>query len=107
MCGEIIEKYREVENVEIINQKNKGLNATNNVALKRARDKYIMRLDADDYLELSAVAIMAAILETDPELGLVFPDYYYVDADGNITGQERRHHFDDEVSLYDAPAPMN
>lgn len=101
---EIIEKYRSVENIEIIYQKNKGLNATNNVALKIARGKYIMRLDADDYLELSAVAIMTAILEADPELGLVFPDYYYVDANGNVTGQERRHHFDDEVSLYDQPA---
>jgi len=85
-------------------QKNKGLNATNNVAIDLAQGKYIMRLDADDFLENSAVGVMVALLEADDSLGLVFPDYYYVDVDGKVTGQERRHHFDDEVTLYDQPA---
>lgn len=101
---EIIEKYRENDKVRIIYQQNKGLNATNNVAIAEACGKYIVRLDADDYLEPSALGMMVTLLEADPELGLVFPDYYYVDEDGNVTGQERRHHFDDEVTLYDQPA---
>ncbi len=41
---------------------------------------------------------MYNVLESDPELGLVFPDYYYVDIDGNRTGEERRHNLDKEVS---------
>ena len=101
---EIIHTYAGLENVRTVFQKNKGLNATNNVAIELAQGKYIMRLDADDFLEPSAVAIMVALLEADDSLGLVFPDYYYVDAQGNVTGQERRHHFDDEVTLYDQPA---
>ncbi len=101
---EIIKKYEGLESIRTVFQKNKGLNATNNVAIELAKGKYIMRLDADDFLEPSAVAIMVALLEADDSLGLVFPDYYYVDADGKITGQERRHHFDDEVTLYDQPA---
>ena len=101
---EVIKKYEDLENVRTVFQKNKGLNATNNVAIDLAQGKYIMRLDADDFLEPSAVAIMVALLEADDSLGLVFPDYYYVDAAGKITGQERRHHFDDEVTLYDQPA---
>lgn len=101
---QIIDQYSTDERVRIIYQKNKGLNPTNNVAIQAAKGKYIMRLDADDFLEPPAIAIMSALLEADPELGLVFPDYYYVATDGNRTGQERRHHFDDEVTLFDQPA---
>lgn len=100
----IIEEYREHEKVTIIYQQNKGLNITNNVAMRVAKGKYLMRLDADDYLVPEALEKMTALLEADDNLGLVFPDYYYVDADGNITGEERRHNFEKEVSLYDQPA---
>lgn len=101
---EIIEKYRSHEHVSIIFQQNKGLNITNNVAMRAASGKYLMRLDADDFLEVKALEKMSQALENDDELGLVFPDYYYVDADGNRTGIEQRHNFEKEVSLYDQPA---
>lgn len=101
---QIIETYRENPKVTIIYQQNKGLNITNNVAMRVAQGKYLMRLDADDYLVPEALEKMVALLEADEELGLVFPDYYYVDAEGNITGEERRHNFEKEVSLYDQPA---
>ncbi|PTM05442.1 MAG: hypothetical protein DA405_03855 [Bacteroidetes bacterium] len=101
---EIIEQYRPLEGVTIIYQQNKGLNITNNVAMRVAKGKYLMRLDADDYLVPEALEKMTALLEANKELGLVFPDYYYVDATGNITGEERRHNFEKEVSLYDQPA---
>lgn len=101
---DIIEKYREDDRVTIIYQQNKGLNITNNVAMRVAKGKYLMRLDADDYLVDTALEKMSQALEADDELGLVFPDYYYVDAEGNKTGQEKRHNFDKEVSLYDQPA---
>lgn len=100
----IIEEYRELPFVTIIYQKNKGLNITNNVAMRVAKGKYLMRLDADDYLVPNALEKLVAPLEAADDLGLVFPDYYYVDAEGNMTGEERRHNFEKEVSLYDQPA---
>lgn len=100
----IIEDYRHQQGITIIYQQNKGLNITNNVAMRVAKGKYLMRLDADDYLVPEALAQMVAPLEEDDALGLVFPDYYYVDAQGAITGEERRHNFEKEVSLYDQPA---
>lgn len=100
----IIESYRENDKVTIIYQQNKGLNITNNVAMRVAKGKYLMRLDADDFLTETALEDMSSLLEGNEELGLVFPDYYYVDADGNVTGEERRHNFEEEVSLYDQPA---
>lgn len=101
---DILEKYREEEKVTIIYQQNKGLNITNNVAMRVAKGKYLMRLDADDFLHPLALEKMVAPLEADPNLGLVFPDYYYADAEGEIIAEERRHNFEKEVSLYDQPA---
>jgi glycosyltransferase involved in cell wall biosynthesis len=100
----IIEEYRDHPKITIIYQQNKGLNITNNIAMRAASGTYLMRLDADDYLEPSALETMSAILDADLSLGLVFPDYYYVDIDGIRTGEERRHNFEKEVSLYDQPA---
>lgn len=100
----LIETYRHLPKVQIIYQQNKGLNVTNNIAMRAASGKYLMRLDADDYLHPEALQAMTRVLEADELLGLVFPDYYYVDAEGNTTGEERRHNFEKEVSLYDQPA---
>ncbi len=101
---EIIESYRDHPQVSIIYQQNKGLNVTNNIAMRASHGKYLIRLDADDYLTSDALETMCAVLENDASLGLVFPDYYYVDVHGHITGEEKRHDFDSEVSLYDQPA---
>jgi CMP-N-acetylneuraminic acid synthetase len=101
---EIIGQYRNDERFTIIFQQNKGLNVSNNIAMRAANGKYIVRLDADDFLESWALKEMVDVLEQDPTLGLVFPDYYYVNELGERTGEERRHNFDKEVSLYDQPA---
>lgn len=100
----IIETYRNHPQIKIVFQNNKGLNASNNVALHLAQGKYLIRLDADDIFEPAALGVMSSILEGEPELGLVFPDYYYIDQFGNRIGSHRRHLFDDEVTLYDQPA---
>lgn len=101
---EIIETYRNSDRFTIIYQQNKGLNISNNVAMRAANGKYLMRLDADDYLTPNAVEEMVMTLEADNELGLVFPDYYYVNEQGAQIGVEHRHNFNKEVSLYDQPA---
>lgn len=101
---DIIRRYERNPQVRIFFQENKGLNATNNIAVAAARGQYVMRLDADDYLDPNALLVMSSILEGNLEVAMVFPDYYYVDNLGNITGQERRHNFDQDVTLLDQPA---
>jgi glycosyltransferase involved in cell wall biosynthesis len=101
---EIIEQYESNENTKIIYQKNKGLNITNNIALRASQGKYIMRLDADDFLDENALLVMTNAFISDPELGLVFPDYFLIDADGNILHVEKRNSFELEVKLLDKPA---
>lgn len=101
---EIIKKYEAREGIFVVFQQNRGLNATNNVALKLARGKYLMRLDADDFLDPHALDVMVSTLERQPETALVFPDYYLVDEQGDVLEQVRRHDFANDVSLYDQPA---
>lgn len=100
----VISQYEGTPKVRTIFQENIGLNRSNNLALKASRGRYIMRLDADDYLDRQALLVLSNVLEENEHVGLVFPDYYYIDADGNVTGQERRHDFEAEVSLLDQPA---
>jgi len=100
----IINKISDLKNVNIIQQNNKGLNTTNNIALKLSRGKYIMRLDADDYLSSDAVGTMVNILEKDPRLAMIFPDYFEIDESSNVIRQVQRHDFDNDVTLYDQPA---
>jgi CMP-N-acetylneuraminic acid synthetase len=101
---EVIESYSNENKVKIIYQKNKGLNVTNNIAMRSAKGKYIMRLDADDYLDQNALLVLSNALEKDPELGLVFPDYFLVDENDHVLGIEKRHHFEKDVKLFDQPA---
>lgn len=100
---EIIERYADHPKVITIFQHNQGLNVTNNIALRAAHGTYIMRLDADDYLDENALQVMSGVLERNPDIGLVFPDYYHVDEAGNVFEIVRRHNFDD-VTLLDQPA---
>ncbi len=102
--GKIIEQYAQHPKIKVIFQKNKGLNVTNNIALRVARGKYIMRLDADDFLDHNALLVMSNLLEKDPELGLVFPDYYITDEEGHPQTIHKRHDFDKDVSLLDQAA---
>ena len=100
----IISQYIERQNIRVIFQENKGLTATNNIAVRAAQGKYIMRLDADDYLDTNALLVLVNAIEKSDQLALVFPDYYYINADGEVTGQERRLDFQQEVTLLDQPA---
>jgi len=100
---EIIDKYSNYKNIKVIYQQNKGLTVTNNIALRASSGKFIMRLDADDWLDKNALKILVNVLEYQENVGLVFPDYYKVDVAGEILQCIRRHNFD-EVGLYDQPA---
>ena len=100
---EIINQYKK-ENIFSVFQKNRGLNASNNVALKMSRGKYIIRLDADDYFSPQAIEIMVSELERNSECALVFPDYYHINEDGKIIEEIKRHNFEKDVTLLDQPA---
>lgn len=82
----------------------RGLQACANEALRRARGKYVMRLDADDWLDESALLVMVDVMERRPSVALVSPNYVYVDSQGRPLGVERRKAVGREARLLDLPA---
>mgnify|MGYP003306991326 CR=1 FL=1 len=77
--------------------------ASCNTALRVARGKYILRLDADDWLDRNAIEIMHLKIEKNKDVELLFSDYYEVDENGKVLHTIRRHDFR-RVKLYDQPA---
>jgi len=99
----IINKYSQDDRVSVIFQNRKGLLACNNLAIKISKGKYIIRLDADDWLALDALKILYDELEKNKKAGLVFPDYYEVDENDQVLRKIVRHNFK-KVTLFDQPA---
>lgn len=102
--SEILKKYMDRPGITIVEQERKGLNVSNNIALRLSRGDYIIRLDADDYFDENALLVLSNILDTHPEVGLVYPDYYRVDESGEIVDMERRKKIGEEADLLDLPA---
>ena len=100
---EIIAQYENHPKISVIFQKQKGLNISNNVAIRLARGEYIIRLDADDWLEKNALNILSKYLDKNKDRVLVFPDYYEVNDEGLIFKRIKRHNFN-KVTLLDQPA---
>jgi spore coat polysaccharide biosynthesis protein SpsF (cytidylyltransferase family) len=83
------------------NDSNKGLSSSSNLALKKARGKYIMRLDADDYFVsvLAPSRILKEIQER--ELEALYPNNYFGSLNVIQKGSEH-HHVGGSLFLKDA-----
>ena len=101
---DIIAKYESHPKIMTVNQKNRGLTITSNIALRLSSGEYFMRLDGDDYLDENAFLVMASFLDKHPEIGLVYPDYYLINENGNVISLERRERITDgENPVLDIP----
>ena len=81
-----------------------GLRACANAALELATGDYVLRLDADDYLDENALLVLASYLDTHAEIGLVYSNWTWIDEDGHVIGQERRKRLWEEAKVPDLPA---
>ncbi len=46
----IIEKYKRSKKIKILNQKNYGLSSARNLGIKSSKTKFLLMLDADDWI---------------------------------------------------------
>ncbi|MGY6587782.1 MAG: glycosyltransferase family 2 protein [Wenzhouxiangella sp.] len=81
-----------------------GLRHCANKALEMARGEYIIRLDADDYFDESALLILSRYLDEHSNVGLVYPNWIYVTEFGDVIGVEQRKKVNDEAEVLDLPA---
>lgn len=95
---------REDDRIKVFhNESPQGLQRIANRALELAQGRYIVRLDADDWFDESALLVLVAKMETDDKLGLVFGNYYYTAPDGRVLGMERRRKLGDEDASGNVP----
>lgn len=105
--GRVAASYadREPQRVRVFrNEEAQGLPVCSNLAFDQARGEYVLRLDADDYLDESALLVLASYLDLHPDVALVYPNYTYIDEHGRLLGIEQRKKVGTEVELLDLPA---
>lgn len=102
--AKILKEYKNNPKVRIItNKKNIGFVRSANKAIKLAKGDYILRLDGDDYLDENSLMILANILDRHPEIGLVYPDFFHINEEGDIIDYFRKKKLGKEIELLDLP----
>ena len=81
---EIIEKYRNQDNrIIVINKENGGVSSARNRGIEKASGKYIIFIDADDYIENNMFEVLADDLFKN-NVDMSMCGYRNVDINGNI-----------------------
>ena len=84
---EIIESYgKTIKSVYL--KENIGLAAARNIGIKTAKGRYVMFLDADDYLNRDIIYIESVFLKLNPKWDAVACDYYIIDDKEEVTGRK-------------------
>ncbi len=99
----LLKKFKKNKKIKIISQTNKGLNRTNNIALRLSETDYIVRLDPDDYLDENFLNVTISYLEKNKKIDLVYPDYYTIDKNNKIINLIRYSDSKFSESLNDLP----
>ncbi len=102
--AEVAARYAHYPNISFFRQENQGLIRTANQAIEKAQGKYIMRLDADDYLDENALLLMVQMMKTQPDLALVYPDYFVVNEENVILEHVHHNRITEASQVLDLPA---
>ena len=73
--------------VRLISQVNLGLAGARNTGIRESQGEYLAFLDADDLWESTKLAKQVRVLDSHPEVGLVYTWISYIDEKGKSTGR--------------------
>jgi len=103
--AEVLREFEDHLKIKLITHKeNRGLVRSCHEAIEASTGEYIIRLDADDYFDENALLVLSNILDSHPEVGLVYPDYFLVSEEGRVLDHVRLPKLEEEVKLLDLPA---
>lgn len=73
--GELIDRYKDHADVQVIHQKNQGIGAARNTGIFHARGRYLMFIDCDDTVRPDIVEnLMSCALRTDSDIAMCAHD---------------------------------
>ncbi len=78
----VLENYQDEIRVFILKE-NLGLAGARNFGVQKAKGRYIVFLDADDYIHHDMLMVQKLFLEMNNSIDAVSTDYYHVDDRGN------------------------
>jgi len=96
----LLNEYVSDDRVNLIQLDGVGLPKACNHAIAMAKGEYIIRLDADDYFHEDILLIESNALDQNPEIHLVYCDYFRVDVAGELIDYYRLMS-QDEMKLLD------
>lgn len=79
---DVLQDYK--DNVRLIQQENQGVSTASNVGVRAALAPYVVRIDADDYINKHFLLTLIQFLDWNPELAFVFCDHLVVKETGEI-----------------------
>lgn len=101
--AEILENYKKryPDKIKVLTLPGNGLAKACNAGIRQSCGEYVIRLDADDYFDENILLVEANILDNDPNIHMVYPDYYQINKYGEIIDSYRLPKVNDEVKLLD------
>jgi glycosyltransferase involved in cell wall biosynthesis len=66
-------------------RENRGLPATINVGIRNARSRFVIRVDADDYVHEDFIKVLYLFISMNPDIQAVACDYFVIDDYEHIT----------------------
>jgi glycosyltransferase involved in cell wall biosynthesis len=64
--------------------KNVGVAEASNVGIRKAVGRYVIRVDADDYINENTILFLTELMEQNPDLGFVYTDHLRVDNEERV-----------------------
>ena len=99
-----LNKYIKHPKIKIIfNKKNLGLLKSSNIAIKASNGEYVMRLDADDYLNKKIIEIFVKKIKKRPKVAMVYSDYHEVNSSGIKLNSVKQISLNSKKSIKDRP----
>ena len=102
IASQMQKKYPNKINI-ITHKEPLGLQKLANKVLSIANGKYMMRLDADDWLDESAIFLLVNKIEASDKAGLVYGNYYYTNPNGSILDVEFKNRLRDDDIVSQLP----